>query len=103
MTEDQQPPAENRRDEGRRKAVALRYNLDKDEAPKILAKGAGHLAERIIELAQEQGIPLHEDPDLVGLLSKLELGTEIPEQLYAAVAEVLAFIYRLNQQMETPP
>lgn len=103
MTEDKQPPSnENRRDEGRRKAVALRYNLDKDEAPKIVAKGAGLLAERIIELAQEHGIQLHEDPDLVGLLSKLEVNTEIPEQLYAAVAEVLAFVYRLNQQMDLP-
>lgn len=95
-------PSGNRRDEGRRKAVALRYNGDKDEAPKILAKGAGLLAERIIELAQQQGIQLHEDPELVGLLSKLELDTEIPEQLYAAVAEVLAFVYRLNRQMEMP-
>ena len=56
------------------------------------------LAEKIIELAQENEVPLHENPDLVAVLAKLDLDTEIPEQLYRAVAEVLAFVYRLNNR-----
>ena len=68
-------------------------------APRISAKGAGYLAERIIEIAKEHGIGIYEDPDLVEVLSKLDLNHEIPESLYRAVAEVLAFVYRLNQEM----
>ena len=68
-------------------------------APRISAKGAGYLAERIIEIAKEHGIGIYEDPDLVEVLSKLDLNHEIPESLYRAVAEVLAFVYRLNHEM----
>lgn len=80
----------------RKSAVALGYDASSDEAPRVAAKGSGLLAERILELAREHGVPVHDDPDLVALLSELELGTEIPENLYRAVAEVLAFVYRLN-------
>jgi type III secretion system FlhB-like substrate exporter len=55
------------------------------------------LAERIVEIANENDIPIHEDPDLVAVLSKLDVESEIPEPLYRAVAEVLAYVYRLNQ------
>jgi len=72
-------------------AVALHY--DGTEAPKITAKGTGELAEKIIALAKEHGIPLHEDAGLISLLSKLDLGEEIPQPLYTAVAEVIAFAY----------
>lgn len=82
----------------RRKAVALRYDEEQEGAPKIVAKGAGYLAERILELAREHGLHVHEDPDLVALLSKLDMNTEIPENLFTAVAEVLAFVYRLNER-----
>ena len=75
-------------------AVALHY--DGKEAPQITAKGSGELAEKIIALAKEHGIPLHEDAALIGLLSKLDLGDEIPQALYTAVAEVIAFAYILN-------
>ncbi len=81
----------------RRKAVALRYDESKDQAPKILAKGAGHLADRIIEIARENGLQIYPDKDLVELLSKLDVNAEIPGHLYKAVAEVLAFVYRLNR------
>jgi type III secretion system FlhB-like substrate exporter len=64
-----------------------------------VAKGAGLLAERIIELARANGVYVHEDPDLVAVLSRLDVDTEIPETLYRAVAEILAFVYRLNQRM----
>lgn len=72
-------------------AVALHY--DGKEAPKITAKGSGELAEKIIALAKEHGIPLHEDAAMISLLSKLDLGEEIPQALYTAIAEVIAFAY----------
>jgi flagellar biosynthesis protein len=75
-------------------AVALRY--EGHGAPRITAKGRGLTAERIIALAEEHGIPLREDPDLVYLLAQLDLGDEIPATLYVAVAEVIAFAYRLS-------
>lgn len=88
------------RPETPRRAVALRYDVSQDAAPKIIAKGERLLAERIIELAREKGIHVHEDPDLTAVLAKLDLQTEIPESLYQAVAEVLAFVYRLNQRLK---
>jgi len=75
-------------------AVALHY--DGKEAPRITAQGTGELAEQIIALAKEHGIPLQEDVALVSLLSKLNLGDEIPQALYTAVAEIIAFAYILN-------
>jgi flagellar biosynthesis protein len=84
--------------EARRKAVAIRYNQEKDAAPHIVAKGSGYLAERIMELALENNILIHEDRDLVTLLSKLDVDTDIPENLYRAVAEILVFVYQLNQK-----
>ena len=83
--------------EKRQKAVAVRYKADEDLAPRVIAKGQGHIAERILEIAREEGIHIQEDPDLVALLAKLDLNSPIPEELYKAVAEVLAFVYRLNK------
>jgi flagellar biosynthesis protein len=80
------------------KAVALKYNKKKDAAPKITAKGRGIIAEKIVETARAHNVPLHEDKNLVQVLEALELETEIPPELYRAVAEVLAFIYRLNNK-----
>ena len=79
-----------------RRAVALRYDASSDSAPRVIAKGNRLLADRIIEVAREHNIHIQEDPDLVGLLSKLEVNVQIPEELYQAVAEVLAFVYRIN-------
>lgn len=81
------------------KAVALRYDQGKDRAPRVVAKGERLLAERIIEIARSHGIHIHEDPDLVAVLATLDINREIPESLYYTVAEVLAFVYRLNQEM----
>jgi flagellar biosynthesis protein len=78
------------------KAVALRYNKHKENAPRILAKGRGELARRILDKAQEHGISVYHDQDLVEVLSALELDTEIPGELYKAVAEVMVFVYKLN-------
>jgi flagellar biosynthesis protein len=89
--------SEGERDIGRRKAVALRYETGKDSAPRVVAKGSGYVADRILDLAREHGVHVHEDRDLVEILSKLNVDTDIPENLYRAVAEVLAYVYRLNK------
>ncbi len=83
----------------RKKAVAVKYEKEKDNAPKVTAKGSGLVAEKIIELANKEGIPMAEDPDLVEALVKLDFNEEIPPSLYKAVAEILAFAYGLNKKM----
>lgn len=75
-------------------AVALHY--DGERAPRVTAKGSGPLAERILAVAREHGIPLREDEALVEVLAQVALGDEIPETLYRAVAEVIAFVYLLK-------
>ena len=79
----------------------MRYQRGEDPAPVVVAKGGGYLAEKILEIAKECGIPLYEDPDLVEVLAKIDLGNVIPPELYQAVAEVLAFVYNLNREMKT--
>lgn len=78
------------------RAVALRYDHHRDPAPRVTAKGGGGVAERIIALARAHGIPVKDDPDLVEVLSKLDLEQEIPAELYVVVAELLAFVYAVN-------
>ena len=81
----------------RRIAAALGYDADNPEAaPKLVAKGKGELADRIIELAKQHNIPIREDRDLVEVLAKLDLEQEIPPELYRTIAELLAFIYKAN-------
>lgn len=75
-------------------AVALQY--DGETAPKVTAKGAGDIAEQILAIAREHDVPLQDNPELVKVLSKIELGDQIPEALYLAVAEVIAFAYMLK-------
>lgn len=82
--------------EKRQEAVALKYDQSKDRAPRIAAKGKGEIAERIIAIAREHGIPVREDPDMVEVLSRVEIDHEIPPRFYKAVAEILSFIYRVN-------
>ena len=77
-----------------RKATALRY--EGTGAPKITASGQGYIADRIVEVARENGIPVREDPALAQALAALELDTEIPEDLYTAVAEAIAWSYSLD-------
>lgn len=79
-------------------AVALRYTPKVDRAPKVTAKGSGRVAEKIIALAKEHGIPIQEDPALIQVLSQLDFYEEIPPSVYGIVAEILAFIYSLNQK-----
>ena len=80
----------------RKKAVALRYNPETEPAPRVVAKGQGVIAEKVLEIAKEHGIPVHEDADLVEILAALDVGKLIPEEMYTAVAEILAFLYRVN-------
>ena len=82
----------------RQQAVALRYKPEKDRAPKLVAKGQGYLAEKILELAQQHDIPVREDKNLLLFVSRLDLNQEIPAEVYKAVAEILAFIYRLSNR-----
>ena len=83
-------------DKQMKKAAALKYDQATNMAPRVVAKGKGHMAEQIVRVARESHVPLLEDPNLANLLEALELETEIPPELYRAVAEVLVFIYRLN-------
>ncbi|GAB6908003.1 conserved hypothetical protein [Desulfosarcina cetonica] len=82
-----------------RKAAALHYDQAKSMAPRVVAKGKGFIAEQIIALAQQNDVPLYEDRNLANVLEALELEAQIPAELYRAVAEVLAFIYRLNGKL----
>lgn len=88
----------------RRAAVALAYETA-DGAPRVVAKGRGELARRIIERAREAGVFVHESPELVSLLLEVDVDTRIPPELYVAVAEVLAWVYRVERGEAplTPP
>lgn len=98
--EPEMPETEGPQPETRKTAIALRYNVDKDKAPLILATGRGPIAEEIMRVAEENQIPLYEDPELAQLLGKLELEAEIPPELYVLVAEVLFFVYQLDRMAE---
>lgn len=78
----------------RQKAVALKYNPDKNGAPVIVASGMGYLAEKITETALEAGVPVYEDDSLATLLTQLKLGAEIPTELYQAIVDI--YIYFLG-------
>jgi flagellar biosynthesis protein len=81
-----------------RKAVALAYEPGRNRAPQVVGKGLGRLADIIIDIARKSGVHIHEDRDLVGFLLALDIGDEIPEELYVAVAEILAFVYQLDKE-----
>jgi flagellar biosynthesis protein len=84
----------------RKKAAALSYNQYMDRAPKVVAKGQGLIAEKIIELAKKHNIPIVEDPLLVDSLIKIDLYEEIPPHLYEAVAKIVAFILRYSEKRD---
>jgi len=81
-----------------KQAVALRYQEGIHEAPKVVAKGKGYVADNILQKAKEHRIPIQEDPSLVEVLGKLDVNQQIPPELYQVVAEVLAFVYRLDNK-----
>ena len=92
MNEDTSQKSEKKR------AVALKYTPGEAEAPVVVAKGSGTLADSILEKAREHGVPIQEDAALVEVLSKLDLDTQIPPELYQLVAEVLTFVYQAEQK-----
>jgi flagellar biosynthesis protein len=81
----------------RKYAVSLEYDGQKNKAPKVSAKGQGPIAEKIISLAQQHNIPIKEDPDLVQILSQIDINQEIPPSIYKVVAELLTFVYQINE------
>jgi len=84
-----------------KKAIAMEYNPEKDQAPRVTAIGKGLVADQIIALARSRNIPIHHDPYLVDSLAEVDFGGYIPPDLYTVVAEILAFIYRINQKKVT--
>lgn len=92
MKKDHTPPSS---------AVALQY--DGKHAPTVIAKGSGEIARQILAIAEKHKIPLHEDPELLGLLATLDLGQEIPQNLYLAVAQIIAFAYYLRGKLPPRP
>ncbi|SNZ09580.1 flagellar biosynthesis protein [Terribacillus aidingensis] len=81
-----------------RQAAALKYDTAKQHAPVLTASGRGLTAEAIIKRAEDNGVPIQQDPALVGLLGELKVNDAIPADLYEAVAEVFAFIYKADRQ-----
>lgn len=86
------------KDDKNASAVALRYNPEITGAPRVVAKGKGDIAKQILALAEEHNIHIHQSPELLDVLIRLELGEEIPEALYRAIAEVIAFAYNLKKE-----
>lgn len=83
-------------------AVALRYDQQRADAPQVVASGRGAVAARIVEAGRAGGVPVLADPDLMELLARVPIGTEIPPELYQAVAAILAFVYRIDCRQHTP-
>ena len=81
-------------------AIALKYDREKDQAPKVVAKGLMLKAEKIREIAKQYGVPVMRNVPLANALYRIDVGQEIPEELYDAVAEVLNFVYQLKTQAE---
>lgn len=77
-------------------AVALGYDMEKQNAPKVLAKGQGHVAEKIIQIALDQGIEIRQDADLIQILKAVDIDSEIPIEAFSAVAEIISYIYQQN-------
>jgi len=84
-------------------AVALEYEKTRDKAPRIVASGQGFIAEQIIEVAKKHNIEIHKDAPLAEILSVLEIDSVIPVEAYAAVAEILSYVYKTNRQLKETP
>ena len=82
------------------KAAALRYDTQKENAPRLVAKGEGKTAQNIIKIAELNDLPIKKDEDLIELLSNVELDKEVPDALYKAVAEVFSFMYKMSRKKE---
>ncbi len=83
-----------------KKAVALRYDETKDASPVIVASGLGYVAEKIVEIANDNEVPVYEDNSLATVLTQMELGTEIPEELYQAVVDIYVYFLKFSPDMQ---
>lgn len=81
-------------------AIALGFESGRDDAPKVLAAGYGHIAKQIMSIARKEGIHIHEDENLAQILAKVPVGYEIPETAYQLVAEILAFLYQTDRTLK---
>lgn len=88
----------DKKEKEREKAVALGYDPIRDDAPRVLASGKGIIAEQIIEIAKQNGIPIRDDPVLTAALMEIDINKTIPPELYRVVAEVLSYIYRIQHK-----
>ena len=93
------PPADDLSEEQEQKAVAVRYDVEKDRAPRVTAKGRSLVADRILAEAKKNGIPVYQNKSLVNMRMALEIDREIPPELYRTIAEVLAHVYRIDRHM----
>ena len=110
MLKDRMKPKEEPEEDpqAEKKAVAIKYDMEKNKAPKLVAKGKGHVAENILEAAKKGQVPVYQNKSLVNMLMALELDKEIPTELYTTVAEILAYVYRIDRRrrekiLEEPP
>lgn len=87
----------DRNTDPKRTAVALRYDADESDAPVVVAKGTGIIADKILKTAVAARVPVYRDRTLAGILAAVELNKQVPPEMYRAVAEVLAYVYRLDQ------
>ena len=83
-------------------AVALKYDTEQDRAPKVTAKGRGYVAENILAAARQHTIPVYQNKSLVNMLMALEIDREIPPELYRTIAEVMAYVYRIDKKAGNP-
>ncbi|MCR4764533.1 MAG: EscU/YscU/HrcU family type III secretion system export apparatus switch protein [Lachnospiraceae bacterium] len=83
------------------KAVALKYDMERDQAPRVIAKGRGHVAENIMAVAKKSTIPVYQNKTLVNMLMALEIDREVPPELYRTVAEVMAHVYRIDKHAQS--
>lgn len=81
-----------------RLAVALKYEEEGPATPIVIAAGRGEIAEKIVQIARREKVPLHQDESLVQVLAELEIGTQIPPELYQAVAQIIAFVWRIDKK-----
>ncbi|RMA97205.1 EscU/YscU/HrcU family type III secretion system export apparatus switch protein [Hydrogenothermus marinus] len=81
-----------------KKAVALKYEVKKDNAPKVIAKGKEKIADKILEIAKKENIPIYEDPETLEILFSLDIGDEIPPELYQVIAEIFAYIISKKEE-----
>ena len=81
-------------------AVSLGYDMEKQNAPVVVAKGQGHIAKKIIQIAIDEGIEIHQDADLVQILKAVDIDSEIPLEAFGAVAEIISYIYKANGKLK---